>query len=227
MDLGERVVGLRKGGDEAGSRSPLRSRTLLAGVVALLVGLGGTVGVSRLLSHAAAAPATVKGTVEYLPAIVAAPRPAPDISLNDQSGQPVSLASLRGQVVVVTFMDPQCQTLCPINAQDLSVAEADLAPTVKPVLLVVSVAPDRTATDVSTFVSHVTWRPGWHWLLGNQAQLQAVWAAWSLALDGTDVVHQEIAHVIDRQGRIVASYNAPYSPADLAATITTEWAKPS
>jgi cytochrome oxidase Cu insertion factor (SCO1/SenC/PrrC family) len=223
------VAGIRDGGEEAGSRSRLRSRTLLAGVAALLVGLGGTVGVSRLFGHASAAPASVtaKGTVEYLPAVASAPRPAPQISLDDQAGQPVSLASLRGQVVVVTFMDPQCQTLCPINAQDLSVAEADLAPTVKPVLLVVSVAPDRTAADVSTFVSHVTWRPGWHWLLGNQAQLQAVWAAWSLALDGTDVVHQEIAHVIDRQGRIVASYNAPYQPADLAATITAEWAKSS
>lgn len=126
-------------------------------------------------------------------------------------------------MVVITFMDPQCQTLCPINAQDLSVAEADLAPNVKPVLLVVSVAPDRTAADVSTFVSHVTWRPGWHWLLGNQAQLQAVWATWSLALDGTDVIHQEIAHVINRQGMVVPSYNAPYQPADLAASITSQW----
>ena len=123
-----------------------------------------------------------------------------DFTLKDQTGQTVSLSSLRGQVVVITFMDPQCQSLCPINAQDLSVAEADLAPNVKPVLLVVSVAPDRTPADVSTFVSHVTWRPGWHWLLGNQAQLQAVWATWSLALDGTDVVHQEIAHVINQAG---------------------------
>jgi cytochrome oxidase Cu insertion factor (SCO1/SenC/PrrC family) len=134
-------------------------------------------------------------------------------------------ASLHGQVVVVTFMDPQCQTLCPINAQDLSVAEAHLAPDVRPVLVVVSVAADRTSADVSTFVSHVRWRPGWHWLLGSQAQLQAVLATWSLALDGTDVVHQEIAHVINRQGLVVASYNAPYQPTDLAATITSQWSK--
>ncbi len=197
-------------------------RTLLAGIAAMLVGLGGTVGVGRLLSHpATAAPATA--SVQYLPNPIKQPWAAPDFALKDQAGQPVSLSSLRGQVVLVTFMDPQCQTLCPINAQDLSVAESKLPAGVTPVLVVVSVAPDRTSADVSNFVSHVTWRPGWHWLLGNQAQLQAVWATWSLALDGTDVVHQEIVHVVNRQGMVVASYNAPYQPADLTASITSAW----
>ena len=96
---------------------------------------------------------------------------------------------------------------------------------VKPVLVVVSVAADRTPADVSAFVTHVNWRPGWHWLLGNQAALQAVWSTWSFVLNGTDVVHQEIAHVINKHGKVVASYNAPYYPAELAATITAEWAK--
>jgi cytochrome oxidase Cu insertion factor (SCO1/SenC/PrrC family) len=217
------VDGPERDGAAAPSRSLLPPRILLAGLVALIVGVGGTIGVSSLLRHEAVAPAAA--SVQYLPTPVKQPWLAPDFTLKDQAGQTVSLSSLRGQVVVVTFMDPQCQSLCPINAQDLSVAEADLAPNVKPVLVVVSVAADRTAADVSTFVSHVTWRPGWHWLLGNQGELQAVLSTWSLALDGTDVVHQEIAHVIDRQGRVIASYNAPYQPADLAATITTQWSK--
>jgi cytochrome oxidase Cu insertion factor (SCO1/SenC/PrrC family) len=214
---------LEPGGEADGGRPFLPRRTLLAGIVAMLVGLGGTFGVSSLLHHATAAPTAV--AAQYLPAPVTQPWPAPDFTLKDQTGQPVTLSSLRGQVVVVTFMDPQCTSLCPINATDLSNAEADLAPNVKPVLLVVSVAPDRTPLDVSTFVSHVTWRPGWHWLLGNQAELQAVWSTWSFALNGTDVVHQEIAHVINRQGMVVASYNAPYYPKDLAATITAQWSK--
>ena len=88
-----------------------------------------------------------------------------------------------------------------------------------------SVAADRTPADVSAFVTHVNWRPGWHWLLGNQAELQAVWSTWSFVLNGTDVVHQEIAHVINKQGKVVASYNAPYYPAELAATITAQWVK--
>ena len=218
------MAGPVPGSVATGTHHLLPRRTLLAGVLAMAVGLGGTLGVTRLLQHpAAAAPAAAKA--QYLPTPVKQPWPAPNINLKDQAGQTVSLASLRGQVVIVTFMDPQCQTLCPINAQDLSVAESDLAPDVKPVLLVVSVAPDRTAADVSNFVTHVTWRPGWHWLLGNQAQLQAVWTTWSFALNGTDVTHQEIAHVVNRQGMVVASYNAPFQPADLAATITSQWSQ--
>jgi cytochrome oxidase Cu insertion factor (SCO1/SenC/PrrC family) len=218
------VFGSGRRTDESVNRW-LPRRTLFAGLVAMAVGIGGTVGVGSLLHHASAAPKAV--AAQYLPSPAQKPWVAPDFTLKDQSGQTVSLSSLRGQVVVVTFMDPQCQSLCPINAQDLSLAEADLAPTVKPVLLVVSVAADRTPADVSNFVSHVNWRPGWHWLLGNQAELQAVWTTWSFVLNGTDVVHQEIAHVINRQGKVVASYNAPYYPADLAATITAEWSKAS
>jgi cytochrome oxidase Cu insertion factor (SCO1/SenC/PrrC family) len=217
------VFGFKRGSDADGNGSLLPPRTLVAGLAAMAIGIGATVGVSTLLHHAAAAPAAA--SAQYLPSPVQRPWLAPDFTLKDQSGQAVSLSSLRGQVVVVTFMDPQCKSLCPINAQDLSLAEADLAPNVKPVLVVVSVAADRTPADVSAFVTHVNWRPGWHWLLGNQAALQAVWSTWSFVLNGTDVVHQEIAHVINKHGKVVASYNAPYYPAELAATITAEWAK--
>ena len=40
--------------------------------------------------------------------------PAPSFQLTDQNGQPVSLASLRGKVVLMTFLDPVCTTDCPI-----------------------------------------------------------------------------------------------------------------
>ena len=40
--------------------------------------------------------------------------PAPGFPLTDQNGQPVSLASLRGKVVLMTFLDPVCTTDCPI-----------------------------------------------------------------------------------------------------------------
>ena len=41
-----------------------------------------------------------------------APRPAS--ALRDQNGAPVSLASLRGRPVLLTFLDSQCQLECPI-----------------------------------------------------------------------------------------------------------------
>jgi hypothetical protein len=49
-------------------------------------------------------------------------RPAPDFSLTDQDGRTVSLASLRGKVVLMTFLDPVCTTDCPIIAQEFKQA---------------------------------------------------------------------------------------------------------
>ncbi|HEY8755265.1 MAG TPA: SCO family protein [Candidatus Dormibacteraeota bacterium] len=196
-------------------------RTLLVAVLALAVGLGGTLGVSRLLSHG---PATTAATAQYLPALGAQPEPAPDFSLPDQAGQLVSMSALRGRLVLVTFLDPQCKSQCPILGQQLGSVESRLPASVKPVLLVVSVAPDRTAADVSTFVSHVSWQPGWHWLLGNQAELQAVWALYHVAVQpgATDVAHDVVVYIVNAKGLIVTAYNAPLPIDEVVASITKD-----
>jgi len=46
--------------------------------------------------------------------------PAPGFSLTDQDGRTVSLASLRGKVVLMTFLDPVCTSDCPLIAQEMS-----------------------------------------------------------------------------------------------------------
>jgi len=68
----------------------------------------------------------------------------------------------------------------------------------------------------------VTWQPGWHWLLGNQAELQAVWATYHIAVQPTptDVAHDETLYVVDPRGVIAAGYNAPLPVQDVASTIT-------
>lgn len=194
--------------------------TLMLGFAALLAGLGGTLVATRLMTPPAPA-ATAAATAQYLPAVDHQPQPAPDFRLPDETGQVVSLSGLRGHEVLMTFMDPQCTAMCPIVGQEISSIEASLPANITPILLVVSVAPGRTAADVSTFVAHVTWRAGWHWLLGNQEQLQAVWATYHIAVQPslTDVAHDETLYVIDPQGRITAGYNAPLPVGEVASVI--------
>ena len=43
---------------------------------------------------------------------------APGFTLTDQQGHTMSLASLRGKVVVLEFMDPHCTDICPIVSQE-------------------------------------------------------------------------------------------------------------
>jgi cytochrome oxidase Cu insertion factor (SCO1/SenC/PrrC family) len=193
---------------------------LLTSISALLVGIGATVGVSRLVSR----PTThaIAASAQYLPPVSVQPQVAPDFTLPDQAGQGVSLSSLRGKEVLITFMDPQCTAQCPIMGQQLGSVEKSLPAGVRPVLLIVSVAAGRSGADVATFTSHVSWQPGWHWLLGNQAQLQAVWATYHIAVQpsATDVAHDETLYVVDPHGRIAAGYNAPLPIGEVASTIT-------
>jgi cytochrome oxidase Cu insertion factor (SCO1/SenC/PrrC family) len=195
------------------------SPVLLASLLALLIGLGGTLVVSELLKHPAVAARTA--TAQYLPSVAGQTQLAADFTLPDQSGAAVSMSGLRGHEVLITFMDPQCTALCPIMGQEIGAVEASLPAGVRPILLVVSVAPNRTAADVATFTSHVTWQPGWHWLLGNQAQLQAVWATYHIAVQPTptDVAHDETLYVVNPRGLISAGYNAPLPVGDVASTI--------
>jgi cytochrome oxidase Cu insertion factor (SCO1/SenC/PrrC family) len=195
------------------------SPVLLASLLALLIGLGGTLVVSELLKHPAVAARTA--TAQYLPSVAGQTQLAADFTLPDQGGAAISMSGLRGHEVLITFMDPQCTALCPIMGQEIGAVEASLPAGVRPILLVVSVAPNRTAADVATFTSHVTWQPGWHWLLGNQAQLQAVWATYHIAVEPspTDVAHDETLYVVNPRGVISAGYNAPLPVGDVASTI--------
>jgi len=50
--------------------------------------------------------------------------PAPGFDLLDEQGDPISLSSLRGRPLIVTFIDPLCRDYCPIEAQRLNAVAA-------------------------------------------------------------------------------------------------------
>ena len=74
-------------------------------------------------ADAAAVTADSNGGVRGVP-----PRPAPAFDLVDQSGVRVSLAGLRGKLVVLTFLDAVCNTDCPLIANQLAIADRRLGP---------------------------------------------------------------------------------------------------
>lgn len=51
---------------------------------------------------------------------------APNFTLTDQNGNPMSLSDYRGKSVVLTFNDDQCTDLCTLLAQDVLAANHDL-----------------------------------------------------------------------------------------------------
>ena len=66
-------------------------------------------------------------------------RPAPAFSLRDQNGRPVSLAALHGKPAIITFLDPLCRNVCPLEAQVLNRAVASCPPGERPAVIAISV----------------------------------------------------------------------------------------
>ncbi len=101
-----------------------RTRFALAGVgvlaaVVVVVILSVAGSPSEAQSHALASnPSLDPGT--------ALSRPAPNFTLTDQFGQPVSLRAFRGKVVLLAFNDSECTTVCPLTTTAMLEAKAML-----------------------------------------------------------------------------------------------------
>ena len=142
-------------------------------------------------------------------------RPAPAFVLHDVLGGNRSLASTRGKVTLITFLDSRCRSLCPIVGRSIGDVQRQLPQETRPTVLVVSVDPagDRPA---SVRKAAGLWRlgPGWHWLTGTRQELAAVWRAYGIAVQPrtNDIVHGAAVYLVDRRGYERAGYLAPLLP---------------
>lgn len=136
-------------------------------------------------------------------------RPAPDFRLTSgESGEPVGLASLRGKVVLLTFLDPVC-TGCAQIAQQLRAA-GTLLGTAGDRVELVAIAASTThsrAIFIRAFDRNqgLATAPDWQFLTGPGVDLQQVWNAYETVAPGMMagmMVHSEVVFVIDTTGRI-------------------------
>jgi cytochrome oxidase Cu insertion factor (SCO1/SenC/PrrC family) len=134
--------------------------------------------------------------------------PAPNFTLTSQSGRPVSLASLRGKVVLLAFLDPVCTIDCPIIAAEMRVADTLLGSRARDVELVAVVANPTynslaytRAFDQQQGLDSV---PNWLYLTGSVNQLAAVWHDFGIDVEdlpgGAMAAHNDIAYVISAKG---------------------------
>jgi cytochrome oxidase Cu insertion factor (SCO1/SenC/PrrC family) len=150
--------------------------------------------------------------------------PAPAFQLTDQNGQPVSLASLHGKVVLMTFLDPVCTSDCPIIGAEFKEAGVMLGSADKDVELVAIVANPiyrsvafTQAFDREEGLSTVS---NWLFLTGSSSQLSHVWSQYGVAAEilpaGAMVDHSDLALVIDRTGHIREEVGADPGPGTTA-----------
>ncbi len=130
---------------------------------------------------------------------------APGFSLTDQFGHPVSLDAFRGKVVVLTFNDPQCTTICPLTTTALVRAKALLGAAGRDVQLL-GVGANPLATQVKWVkaysVAHGMLHT-WLFLTGSLPRLKRVWHAYGIqaAVFRGAIDHTPATYVIDARGR--------------------------
>ena len=146
--------------------------------------------------------------------------PAPGFLLTDQDGRTVSLASLRGKVVLMTFLDPVCTTDCPIIAQEFKQAGQMLGAQAGHVELVAVVAnPTYRSTAFTRAFDRqegLTTVPNWRYLTGSLGQLGEVWRHYGVTVAnlpaGAMSAHNDLAVIIDPAGRIRQEMDADPGP---------------
>jgi protein SCO1/2 len=152
---------------------------------------------------------------------------APDFTLADGlTGQTVTLASLRGNVVVLSFLYTRCPDVCPITAALFRSAQKTMGLDAPVRYVAVSVDPEGdTPAQVRAFSDAHDLGAGWHYLVGPRAQLQAVWASYGVGSfpdpSGLGVAHNDAIFVIDRKGRERELIHSDVRLGDLVADLRT------
>ncbi|HLJ58747.1 MAG TPA: SCO family protein [bacterium] len=170
-------------------------------------------------------------------AVMNPPVTAYEFSLPDQDGRVVSLAALRGKVVVLTFLYTHCPDVCPLiaDAFHAAFAQLDSGTAARTAFMAVSVDPNGdTPEAIKGFLAGHHVQGEMSYLHGSFAQLRPVWAHYYVGSDAKEVnpeaanataptvaqvEHTAIVYLIDPAGKIKVFLAGNLDPKDLVADI--------
>jgi cytochrome oxidase Cu insertion factor (SCO1/SenC/PrrC family) len=237
-DYGSVPAGAAVAGETAGGGAPARPRrrtwrrrlaTALLTVEGRSVAAAGALGITLLGAFPLAAAAADRSADPLIARALNGPVtqenfPAKPFKLTTADGRTVSLASLRGKTVLLTFLDPVCTSDCPLIAQQFRTASELLGALRKQVELVAIAANPAyhsagalRAFDRQEGLDQV---PNWTFLTGSLPQLRKAWHDYffsaTLVPAGGMVLHSDVAYVIDPQGQVRYELNLDPGPASSA-----------
>jgi protein SCO1 len=125
--------------------------------------------------------------------------PAPDFELRNQEGERVSMRSLRGQPVLVTFLYTHCEDTCPAQAQTARGALDDLGHDL-PVLAIAVDPPNDTAQSARKFLAEQRATGRIDFVLGTRAELRPVWRGFAIRPQSVTAEHNARFTLVDARG---------------------------
>lgn len=124
---------------------------------------------------------------------------APDFQLRNQDGDPISMRSLRGKPVVVTFLYTHCEDSCPAQAQTVRGALDQLGHDV-PAIAVAVDPPNDTEASARAFLSKQRALGRIDFVLGSRRELRPVWDGFHIAAQSVTQEHQARFTLVDARG---------------------------
>jgi len=191
-------------------RLPASGLRLATGGTLLLVVLAGTLVILVRSNTPATSQADALATNPDLDPGTPVSGVAPDFSLSDQFGDPVSLHSFRGKVVILAFNDSECTTVCPLTTTAMLDAKAMLGTAGSQVQLVgVDANPVAISLeDVWSYSELHGMLHSWQFLTGPLPELKQVWKHYGIeaAIEAGEITHTPALFVIDPAGRLSRLY---------------------
>lgn len=157
----------------------------------------------------------------------------PAVTLVDQHGRSISLASLKGQPVLVDFIYTSCALTCPMLTAKMAAIARTLGPALGSKVKIVSITLDPERDHPAELLKYAEREGandnGWLFLTGTPQQIAEVLARFNIKRargeDGS-ITHTIAAFLLGADGHQVRQYNAlEVSPAAVADDVDRSLAR--
>ena len=147
---------------------------------------------------------------------------ATDINLTDSNGQPFSLSSQHGKVVLLYFGYTSCPDDCPATMAKLKLTMGLLGNLAQNVQ-VLMVTTDPTHDNAAQMKKWMTgFYPTFLGLMGTTDQLQQAYNAYGVTVEDGGDTHTTYLYVIDPKGDLRQTFDGPsMDPQDVADDVQT------
>jgi protein SCO1/2 len=141
-----------------------------------------------------------------------------DFTLTTQDGKPFRLSSLRGKVVLVSFVFTTCNGTCPATTHRMVlasevIAKAGLSDKVHLVSITLDPARDKPAVLRDYMRLYEIDAKHWTFLTGSQEQLDKVfsdWGMWARPAANGQLDHPSRVLLLDQRGRLREIYDLQF-----------------
>jgi protein SCO1 len=124
---------------------------------------------------------------------------APEFTLENQDGDPVSMRDFRGEPVIVTFLYTTCEDTCPVQAQTVRGALDELGEDVPAIAIAVD-PPRDTPERARAFLSEQHALGRLDFVLGTRAELRRLWDGFYVRPQSVTQEHQARFTLVDPRG---------------------------